>query len=156
MTMLSKYFSLKEMTVSETARRRGLRNEPKETEYQYSNLQKTCAYLDIIREHIGDPIAISSGLRMPEVNRAVGGAANSAHVHGSAADIGCPALTDIQLFKKIMELKDKIPFDQVILEYPERGAGAWVHVGFRHNSTPRGQFFVISKTNKNLSYWLNK
>ena len=156
MTMLSKYFSLKEMTASETARRRGLRNEPKETEYQYKNLLKTCAYLDVIREHVGAPISVSSGLRMPDVNKAVGGAVNSAHVHGSAADISCASLTDIELFKKIMELKGEIPFDQVILEYPERGAGAWVHVGFRHNSKPRGQFFVISKKNKSLEYWLKK
>lgn len=43
--------------------------------------------LEIVREKYGKPIAITSGYRCPSHNKAVGGAENSSHVNGLAADI---------------------------------------------------------------------
>lgn len=43
--------------------------------------------LELAREHFGAPIIVSSGCRCPKRNRAVGGALNSKHVLGIAADI---------------------------------------------------------------------
>ena len=43
--------------------------------------------LDALREHVG-PISIISGYRDSAHNKSVGGAANSQHVYGTAADIG--------------------------------------------------------------------
>lgn len=40
-----------------------------------------------VREHFGLPVIINSGHRCPTHNRAVGGAANSVHMTGKAADI---------------------------------------------------------------------
>lgn len=46
---------------------------------------------DKIREKIGKPITINSGLRCKTHNANVGGVSNSQHLYGSAADLGCPA-----------------------------------------------------------------
>ena len=43
--------------------------------------------LDRIRERLGVPLYINSGYRCPEHNAEVGGASNSQHVLGTAADI---------------------------------------------------------------------
>ena len=46
---------------------------------------------DKIREKIGKPITINSGLRCKTHNANVGGVSNSQHLYGNAADLGCPA-----------------------------------------------------------------
>lgn len=43
--------------------------------------------LEHLRGQIGRPLRIVSGYRTPETNKRVGGAADSRHVHGDAADI---------------------------------------------------------------------
>lgn len=40
-----------------------------------------------VRNHFGRPVTINSGYRCPTHNKAVGGAANSQHLYGTAADI---------------------------------------------------------------------
>jgi uncharacterized protein YcbK (DUF882 family) len=68
---LTNNFSLKELTVSDTATRLGLDNTPNET--VTANL-KTLAekILQPIREHYGKSVKVNSGYRAPEVNAAVG------------------------------------------------------------------------------------
>lgn len=43
--------------------------------------------LDVIREHLGYPVVVISGYRTSKYNSKVGGARNSLHVQGRAADI---------------------------------------------------------------------
>lgn len=45
---------------------------------------------DQIREKIGKPITINSGIRCKTHNANVGGVSNSQHLLGKAADLGCP------------------------------------------------------------------
>ena len=45
---------------------------------------------DQIREKIGKPITVNSGLRCKTHNASVGGVSNSQHLYGTAADLGCP------------------------------------------------------------------
>ena len=45
---------------------------------------------DKIRDQIGKPITINSGLRCKTHNSNVGGVSNSQHLLGKAADLGCP------------------------------------------------------------------
>ena len=46
---------------------------------------------DQIRNRIGKPITINSGLRCKTHNANVGGVSNSQHLLGKAADLGCPS-----------------------------------------------------------------
>jgi hypothetical protein len=45
---------------------------------------------DLIRERLGKPVGVNSGLRCRDYNRAVGGVDSSQHLFGTAADLGCP------------------------------------------------------------------
>ena len=46
--------------------------------------------LQALRTLIGQPLAINSGFRCNKHNKAVGGAQNSQHIYGTAADIATP------------------------------------------------------------------
>ena len=56
-------------------------------------------------------------------------------------------MTSFAFAKKLIEMRDvgKLVFDQLILEFPERGDGAWVHIGFRHNGAQRNQVMTSVK-----------
>ncbi|GHE20107.1 D-Ala-D-Ala carboxypeptidase family metallohydrolase [Halomonas urumqiensis] len=47
----------------------------------------TLAVLERLRKHFGKPVTITSGCRCPRHNARVGGAPNSQHLRGRAADI---------------------------------------------------------------------
>lgn len=47
----------------------------------------TLAILEAVRTHFGKPVIINSGCRCPDYNAKVGGAPNSQHTLGRAADI---------------------------------------------------------------------
>jgi uncharacterized protein YcbK (DUF882 family) len=46
---------------------------------------------DVIRERIGKPIIVNSGVRCKQHNANVGGAVASQHLEGKAADLACPS-----------------------------------------------------------------
>ena len=85
-----RYFTFDELTYSRTAVENGLSNRPGATERD--NLaQLVERLLDPLRERLGEPIAILSGYRSPEVNSLVGGVTDSQHTLGEAADCYCLA-----------------------------------------------------------------
>ena len=135
---LSKNFSLEEMCRSNTARVRGLPNVPNAE--QVKNLQQLCEnVLQPLRNHLGKPVVINSGFRSQAVNMAVGGAKNSQHTKGEAADIKCK---DYLYAKEIYTwIMDNLEFDQVILE--RKGKAVWVHVSFRTNGKNRQQALTM-------------
>ncbi len=126
---LSKHFTLEEFIQSDTALRKGIRNQP--TEEEVENLKCVASVLEQIREAVGMPIRVSSGYRGPMLNKAIGGSMNSAHVHGLAADISVDGMDSRELAKLVSELN--LPMlDQLIYE------GTWVHVGLSLDA-PRHQ-----------------
>ena len=135
---LSKNFSLEEMCRSNTASVRGLPNVPNAE--QVKNLQQLCEnVLQPLRNHLGKPVVINSGFRSQAVNMAVGGAKNSQHTKGEAADIKCK---DYPYAKEIYTwIMDNLKFDQVILE--RKGKAVWVHVSFRTNGKNRQQALTM-------------
>ena len=54
--------------------------------------------LDAFRERVGKPVYVNSGIRCPEHNAAVGGAVQSRHLYGDAADIRCENKTPEELY----------------------------------------------------------
>ena len=116
-----KYFTIAEMTKSDTADKQGIDNRlPKEL---LPNVQRLIAeVLDPLREWYGKPIYINSGYRCEALNKAVGGVDNSYHLTGCAADIAVNSYEDNgKLFEYI---KENLPFTELGWE----GGGAWVHV----------------------------
>ena len=81
-----KYFTIRELTKSNTAVRKGINNTPNSTIIN-SLTELINNVLDPLREKWGAPIKVSSGYRCPALNRAIGGATNSQHMKGEAADI---------------------------------------------------------------------
>lgn len=122
MTMkLSEHFTLEEMIFSQTAVRKGIDNTPNPQQIQ--NLKALCNnVLERIISVIGQRFHINSGYRGPTLNAAIGGAKASKHLDGKAADIVCPAIGTLPLFKSIV--KSDIVFDQLIFE------GTWVHISY--------------------------
>lgn len=118
-----KYFTIKELCASNTAKAKGIDNTP--TAEAISNLEKLVDnVLDPLREWYGKPIYISSGYRCPKLNKAVGGVANSFHTKGFAADIDMGDKNDNQpIFDYI---KNNLPFTELGWE----GNGRWVHVAY--------------------------
>nr|DAS11168.1 MAG TPA: peptidase [Caudoviricetes sp.] len=92
-------------------------------------------------------IHVLSCFRSEAVNRAVGGSRTSAHRFGSAADIDAAGISNLQLAKDIIEMRDagEITFDQLIYEFPERGESGWIHFGCRHHSAERNEIRTATK-----------
>jgi hypothetical protein len=134
---LSKFFTLAEMTRSDTATRHGIANLPDEAALQ--RLKTLCAaVLDPLREAVQSSIKVSSGYRGPELNARIGGAKKSQHMEGKAADIQSSHISVLDLFKTVVRLK--LPFDQVIFEAKNRNT-KWVHVSHDPART-RGEILV--------------
>lgn len=149
---ITEHFSFKELTRSETARRAGIENKPSSAEMD--NIYYTAQQLEKIRAYVGRRIIVTSCFRSERVNKLVGGSPTSAHRFGLAADCDAIGLTSLAFAKEIIKMRDegKIKFDQLILEFPERGNGAWVHIGFRRNSPMRNQIMTATKKNGKTVY----
>lgn len=132
-----KYFTLRELTKSETAIKLGISNTPDKKQQQ--NLKKLVEFiLDPLREAYGKPIVVTSGYRCDKLNTILGGAKTSQHKLGEAVDIR--SLEDTpeenkKIFDLIQELN--LPFDQLINEYNYD----WVHVS--HSNENRKQILNI-------------
>lgn len=120
-----KYFTIAELSRSETARSAGIDNTPP-SGVVMSLTALVEKLLDPIREAWGRPIQVNSGYRCLKLNTAVKGAATSQHLRGEAADItaGSPALNK-QLFDLITA--SGLDFDQLIDESNYK----WIHISYR-------------------------
>jgi len=145
---LTNNFSLKELTASDTATRKGLDNTPNEA--VIANL-KTLAenILQPVREHYGKSVKVNSGYRSPEVNAAVGGSRTSDHCKGQAADIEITGVANGDLAKYIAE---NYKFTQVILEFYTQGIpdSGWVHVSYDANDLKCQTLTAVKKDGKTV------
>jgi zinc D-Ala-D-Ala carboxypeptidase len=122
---LSKHFSLRELTKSQTAERLGINNTPDAFAEAY--LEMLCEeILEPVRAHYGIPFSPSSGYRSVELCEAIGSSAKSQHAKGQAADFEVPGIDNYDLATWI---KDNLDFDQLILECYTSGQpkSGWVH-----------------------------
>jgi len=123
--ILSNNFTLKELTKSQTATRKGIHNEPS-TEHIENLIHLAKTILQPVREHFGKPVMVSSGYRSPELCEAIGSSAKSQHAKGEAADFEIHGVDNKELAAWISANCD---FDQLILEFYIDGDlnSGWVH-----------------------------
>ena len=76
--------------------------------------------LQRLRDRVGKPLVINSGYRCQKRNKAVGGASNSQHLYGTAADIKVPVGWTVPQFA------------QVAIEVGFDGVGRYIRQGFIH------------------------
>lgn len=141
---LTEHFTLEEMTVSPTAKRLGLSNQP--TPEHIENMRYCCEkILEPVRSHFGKPVQINSSYRSPLVNKAVGGSKTSQHVNGQAIDFEIPGIDN----KTVADwVADNLEFDQVILEFYTKGDknSGWVHASIKKEGGNRKQRLIASKS----------
>lgn len=138
---LTPHFTLDEMVTSDTAQAEGIENWPDADEVD--ELGETAVLLEKVRRLCGDnPVLISSGYRCPELNAAVGGADNSAHLYGCAADFTIPAFGSVlDVCHAIEPHLNEWGVDQLIYENQ-----SWVHIGRAiPPSTARNQCLTIDQ-----------
>lgn len=142
-----KHFTMAELTASETARARGLKNAPT-AEHRANIEMSVTVLLDPLREAWaincahnpgwGTPaLNVTSGYRGFALNKAVSGSQTSAHCVGFAFDL-VPQNGRLADFKNFCrEWLQGRTFDQMISE-DENAAGTprWIHVGYK---SPRGE-----------------
>ena len=142
-TQLSPHFSLEELTHSDTAQACGIENTPDAAAIEQLTLLATVT-LEGIRSACGDhPVMISSGYRCPDLNEEVGGADNSAHKFGCAADFTIPGFGSVdEICQALKPHLDLLEIDQLINE--TGGGASWVHVGRAvPPAEPRHEMLVI-------------
>ena len=98
-----------------------------------ANLKRLCVWLEVLRDKVGQPIIINSGYRSPQLNRKVGGAANSNHLTGCAVDIRTSGYEQAIVFAAILinyAKESQQEFDELLIEKNRYGA-VWVHFAVR-------------------------
>ena len=136
MKNISKYITYQEATTSQTAVRKGIKNDPGDNELLAMQLLGIRVF-DVVREHFKTPLRVSSFYRSSILNKAVGGSSTSQHVKGQAIDIqGTGKVTNKMIFDYI---KENLDFDQVINEYNY----SWVHVSYVSKEKNRKQILKI-------------
>ena len=144
---LSDHFTLGEMTKSGSHPE--VYNIP--SHEAIANLKRLCGWLEELRKRYNakygvgeEPIRINSGYRSPQLNRKIGGAANSNHLTGCAVDIKVSGIEQALRYAVIlMDYADesKQEFDELLIEKNRYGA-IWVHFAVRPNGNRRKILFI--------------
>ena len=147
---LTENFSLKELTSSQTAERKGIDNTPS-TEHQ-ENLKLLCeSILQRVRDHFGRVVSVSSGYRSPELCTAIGSKTTSQHAKGEAADFEIFGISNKELADWIHY---NTQYDQLILEYwkgEDEPNSGWVHCSYSQGKNRR-QYLRAYKENGSTKY----
>lgn len=134
---MGKYFSINELSKSDTANSKGIDNTPSKS--IKDNLEALIVnILDPLREAYGKPIIVNSGYRSEALNEAVKGAKRSQHVYGEAADITTgSAKENEKIFN--LAIKMELPFDQLIDEKNY----TWIHISYKKSKNNRWQILKL-------------
>ncbi len=134
-----KNFKLSEFFVSSTADKNGIKNEPSldaraTIERNINSLVDNV--LDPVRDKFCTPVIITSGYRCPQVNKLVGGANNSQHMSGCAADFHIKGFTYLMMRQVFLNIYDTMDFDQLIY-YRSKNI---IHVSYVENDNRHEAF----------------
>lgn len=153
MAFIPSKYSLDQLTVSATASRRGMSNQPA-SESHGNNLNRLAAFLGSIPYGL----RINSAYRSPAVNKAVGGSSTSQHPNGLAADITPLTMSNKELATWLWRNRADFPeLDQVIW-YTDT---SHVHVGICPpgstgcvGGAPRQHFYYAKKEGSKYTRWV--
>ena len=130
-TQITPHFTLDEMLTSQSAIRFRYTEQFNPPASVVHSLTVLCQnVLEPIRLAVARPVRVSSGYRCVRVNKKIGGAQNSQHMDGEAADIQVLSMSVEALYQFIKA--GNFPYDQLIQEFD-----SWVHISFA--STNRKQ-----------------
>jgi uncharacterized protein YcbK (DUF882 family) len=115
-------FKISELVHSDLAVQNNINNMP-DINALDNLLELTFYCLQPIRDLIKKPMIITSGFRCSKVNFFAGGAINSQHLRGQAADFIIKGMTPKEIIEVIKN--SNIEYDQLINEFDK-----WVHVSF--------------------------
>jgi hypothetical protein len=149
---LSENLALSEVTRSDSAKRKGISNEP--TPEHLENFKKLAENIfEPIRKHFGKPIHISSGYRSKALNAAIGGSASSQHCTGEAIDIDMDGSSNGITNKMVFDyIKANLNFDQLIWEFGTKDNPDWVHVSYETTGKQRKQVLRAVKAGGKTTY----
>lgn len=151
---LSENLTVAEFSKSDTAKRKGIDNTPKDAHLEAAKeLAKNI--FQPIREHFAVPIFLSSGYRSDALNKAIGGSATSQHSKGEAIDIdmdGRKGPSNTEIFHYIRE---NLPFDQLIWEFGTNEKPDWVHVSYKKGGPQRGQILQAKRNSAGKTFYEN-
>lgn len=143
---LTKNFREREFVASETAEKKGLRNEMNiEQLICATNLLATI--LQPLRDYLGKPIKITSGFRGVALNRAVKGSETSEHCTGEAVDFQCEDMK-----KAFNWIKNNCEFNQLIWEFGDNKAPQWIHVSYKRTGNNKKTVLRAVKKNGKTEY----
>lgn len=143
------YFTLDELTYSDTAKNQKIDNTPTASAREW--LTKLIPYLNKIRELYGSAITVSSGYRCSTLNTAVGGSPTSQHVEGQAADL-VPANGAAADVGKIFLAALKVGgYNQLIYEHNKITGSRWVHFAIANN--PKLEVLAYVKDHNGKRYY---
>ena len=128
-------FKISELIHSDTSIKHNINNMPDINSLD-NMLELICYCLQPLREKIKKPMIITSGYRNSEVNKLVGGVANSQHTKGQAVDFVINRMTVEQIINFIKV--NNIEFDQLIGEYNKNSK--WVHISYVKNNNRKQVF----------------
>jgi len=147
MKNISEHISYKEGVYSITALRLGLNNDP--TKAHLTNMELLAEKIfEPLRKHVNGPIKINSFYRGPELNKAIGGSANSQHCKGQAIDIDdvYGYMSNAEMYEYI---KKNLSFDQMIWEFGNSDNPDWVHVSYVNEEANRNRCLLAYKDENN-------
>ena len=125
---MGRFFSIGELCRSNVADLKGINNHP--NTFHKMNMEKLIDnVLDPLRARYGKPIYVNSGFRCATLNAAIGGAINSQHMYGKAADITAGNKSEN---KKLFELVQSLglEFDQLI----DENQYSWIHISYNKDN----------------------
>jgi hypothetical protein len=137
---LSEHFSLGEFTKSNSHPE--VYNIP--SHEAIANMKRLCQWLEVLRERAGTPIRINSGYRSPQLNRKIGGVANSNHLTGCAVDIRVSGMEQLIRYAAILldyAEESHQDFDELLIEKNRYGA-IWLHFAVRPSGNRRKILFI--------------
>lgn len=148
-------FKMSELLHSNEAVRSNLNNVPSEA-HKKNLIEAATNLFQPVRDILDQPMGISSGYRSKTVNDAVGGSATSAHSLGYAIDFVAPKFGDTIAIAKFLVEKlyiNKIPFDQLILEFPNTGS-SWIHIGYKNRAGQQRMQVMTAKKIKGKTEYM--